>query len=312
MCKSIIKTFIFISIFALITPSCVAQKTNENSMTRTISIEKAFSGLKTHSSIEITYTQNSRPSEAIITGPEEVVAGMTYEVNSKGILKFNFPNHKNSNLKVNGKIKILLNGPILQNYEATSAGVIKVTTPITSKKNLNLQVSSSGNIILQKNVSALNQSVNLAVSSSGNIKFLENLECEESNFALASSAGIKIPQVTCKNMNYAGSSTASLEIDSIDVDTANLAVSSGAEGEIETCKANSLNLTASSGSDIKLENVTAKMIVGASSSGSEISLSGKAETGILTAASGGRINISKIRFNNLQKISQASGGKIIK
>ena len=312
MKKNLIKNlagWLIIAMISIITYSCnsVSYASAANS-TRTMSIDKKFTGLKTEAAIEITYTQNNSKPMAVITGPKEVIDGMNYSINKKGVLSFVLPKTKKN---YRGKVSIELNGGPLYNYEATSSGTIKVTTPVKVSETLNFAVSSSGEIVMMKDINSGTKNINVAVSSSGKMMFQGSLlEGAAFNFVTSSSAFIKFNSIEGKAMNYAASSVGTLEGLNLKLNIANFSVSSGGGITVRQLIANTLSATTSSGAEIDCENVNIGNISLIASSGGTITLNGKVNEAIMSASSGGDINVKGLKINKTINRNSSSGGSI--
>ena len=283
-----------------------AKNENKVVITRTVSIDKNFSGLDAHAGMEITYTQNNSPSKAIIKGPKEIVEGITFDVNNNGVLTFNYPNLK----KINGKVTITLNGKVLKNYQVSSSGIINVTTPVKVDQVLNFAASSSGKIILQKNVENEKNNINVSVSSSGEVLFKSVVKGNVINVASSSSSLVTLLSASSAVFNYSGSSVGILELNSLTADQFNISVSSGGGVTVKDARIKVFNGMASSGGEASVLNLIADKVNASTSSGGEIKLSGSCEEANMTASSGGVVNGKKLTIKNLKSKKTSSGGSV--
>lgn len=292
----------------MLSSSCNAvSQASSTDYTRIIEIKGDFSGLITHNAIEITYTQDNKPSRAVISGPQEIVEEMTYIINNKGSLDFRLP-LKTKNIRKN--ITIKLNGHALLNYTASSAGVIKVTTPVTISEPLNFNLSSSGEVIMLKQVGNKFSSIKISGASMGEVRFKEAVVCNAMHIALASTAGCKAPSIETETLNYAGSSTGNLETLNLKADNVRIAIASGAEANIKQLTVNSLKVAASSGGEMSSEKLIGGNIQLDASSGGTITLQGTANQAGMSASSGGEININKLVIKKITSCKSSSGGNI--
>lgn len=296
--------------FLVISPfqvSCANLKENTKSGVRTIDIDKKFKGIKTQAGLEIVYTQNSEPSKAIISGPENIVQGITWETDNNGILSFQYPKQE----KNNGKVTIQLNGENLYNYQASSAGIIKVLSPCISPGMLNISVTSSGKIIMFKKVDSKNNVINIAGSSGGEIIFNESLSGNVINITTSSSAIVKISSLNASPLNFAGSSTGILEIQNLNSNVTNVTLSSGSEFSCNQGVIKTLNLSATSGGEASFKNINATTLNIEVSSSASTTLKGYCEEANLKASSGGEINCKELKVDKITNSSTSSRGSII-
>lgn len=279
----------------------------ETTDTRTLKIDKRFTGLQSYAGIEITYTQDTNPSRAIINGPSEIVNKITWEVDSKGVLSFTLPKQ---NKGYKGKITIQLNGGLLTNYNAISGSTINVTTAVKAKEPLNFAVYSSANIILRKDVEATGEDINIAGASSGEVIFLSSVKCEDVNIALASSSTVKIPTLYSSATRYAGSSTGILEIGTVDIQEFDIALASGGECNLKEGKVDTLNIACASGGEFIGHTLTIGGMALSASSGGTITIKGECESAEMAAASGGNINVGGLKISKIKAQKSSSGGSI--
>lgn len=311
MKKTFIKNLagcILLILITIINYSCssVSYASSINS-SRTINIDKNFTGVRTQAAIEITYTQNTSKPIAIITGPKEIIEGMSYSINKNGILSFELPKNKKN---IWGKISIELNGGPLYNYEASSSGSIVVTTPVNVNNTLNFAISSSAEILMKKDVDSNTNNINVAVSSSGKMIFQGSVIAKGCNFATSSSAYFKTNYIVTNSINYAGSSVGTFEGVSLKADKANFSVSSGAGLEIGQTTIGSLSASASSGADISCGNVNLNLVSLIASSGGTITIKGNTKEAVMSASSGGAINAQNLNIKQTVTRNSSSGGSI--
>lgn len=301
---------VLIVVFSVLNISCKASSPVAlNYATRTINIDKGFTGISTHGAIQITYTQNSKTPKAVISGPKEIVDGMTYSINSNGVLEFSLPKSKNVK-DVKGRISIELNGGEINSFQAISSGSITVTTPVKVAKPLNFVLASSGEINILNDVSITPNTLNVTSSSSGKLIFQKNVSVGYCNFTLSSSSYIKINSLVSKYLNYTGSSVGILQIASLKTEEANLTVSSGGGIIIEASVVGTMNGVSSSGAEIQCNKTEIKNLSLSASSGSNIILAGEAENASFSASSGGDINVKRLKINKIKSRNSSSGGKI--
>lgn len=275
--------------------------------TRRINIDKSFTGLHSSAGVEITYTEDNKGSMAVINGPSEIVNGMDWEVNSKGILSFSLPKNKRN---YSGKITIQLNGRMLRNYESSSSGTINVTTAVKGKESLNFAVSSSGNIFLQKEVDVPGNDINIAGSSSGEVIFMSTVRSNTAKIALSSSSTVKIPILINATTLFAGSSTGILELGNIIMKEFDVALSSGGECNVKEGKIQSLNIACSSGGEYTGRDFKVNEMSLSSSSGGTITIKGVCSEATMAATSGGDINVKGMKIVKTRSQKTASGGRI--
>lgn len=280
-------------------------KENKKIITRTVKIDKHFSGLVSYAALEITYTQNNEDPIAVITGPADIVEGMTWKINSNNILSFQYPKKKNNT----GKVTVKLNGGLLTNYEASSSGIIRVATDTKSNKNLNFAVSSLGKIIMQ-GTAAAKEAINIAASSSAEMTFNKAVVGGVANIAASSSSLIKLPSLSSAPLNYSGSSMGILEVNELTSTTANITLSSGGEFSTAACNIGTVNLDASSGGDASFGNVVAKTLNMSVSSGATVKMKGTCNNANFSAASAGQINAKGMKIERLNTRKTSSGGSI--
>lgn len=305
----IFKILIFIALLN-VSLTALSKETvkKESFVRRTLNINKGFTGLKSSNGIDIIYTQDNKLPVAHINGPSEIVNKMTWEVDSRGVLTFSMP--KNIKGYYKGEITIQLNGRLLKNYEAVSSGMIDVTTPVKIGEKLNFAVSSSGSVILRKEVEASGKEINIAGASSGNVVFLSSVRCESINISLASSSTVRIPVLINSLARYAGSSTGILELGNIIMKKFDVVLASGAECNVKEGKIQNLDISSVSGgefigNDIKLNDMDLK-----TGSGGTITIKGEGVAAEMAAASGGFINVAGMNIANIKSKKVSSGGKI--
>lgn len=301
-------TLVVISIFGVSFTVTAGDSVNGSSeVGKTLNIDKVFTGLQTFSGIEITYTQDNKASKAVINGPAEIVSKMTWEVNSKGVLSFSLPKNHNG---FKGKITIKLNGQMLKNYEATSGGIINVTTPVKGGETLNFAVSSSGNIILNKEVEVTKNDINIAGSSSGEIVFLSSVRSESMNIALSSSSTMKVPVMINASTRFAASSTGILELGNVIIQNFDVALASGGECNVKEGKIQNLNVACASGGEFIGRDMKINEMALSASSGGTATLKGVCAEASLAVASGGDINVSGMKIAKVKSQKASSGGSI--
>lgn len=287
--------------------SCTTMaSTSSPIVSRTISIDKEFTGLISQTAIEIIYTQNNQPSKAVITGPEEIVEKMTYKI-SQGVLEFELPKKKRN---IKGKITIELNGGIIKNYITSSSGIIKVKTPVDCPDAMVFSSSSSGSIEMLETVKCDGTSISIAASSSGDVFFQSILEGKNLIANASSSGSIKAPSIKVVNLNFDGSSSGELKAEQIKANNINIQVSSGADASVNTCEALNFVAVSSSAGDIVCKKAILNHITLSSSSGGDINLQGKADNASLSASSGGTVNVKGMVIGNIESINTSSGGNI--
>lgn len=275
--------------------------------TREINIEKKFTGLKSHAALEIIYTQNDLPSKALIQGPKDIIDGMTWKVDSNGDLSFQYP--KNKKIK-SGKIVIKLNGGPLYNYDVSSSGILKITTPVICNKTLNFVASSAGRIQFLKKVDTSESSLNIVTSSSGQIVFAVPVNGNTMNLTASSSGMVTVPSLSLNSLNYAGSSTGMLEVGNLKLKNASISLSSGGEANFKDIFSETISISASSGSEFKCKNITTNNMSLSVSSAGTISVGGKCITASMVASSGGTINSQNMKIERIKSQHVSSNGKI--
>lgn len=251
--------------------------------TRSVEITKGFKGVIAQQAIEITYTENTEPSKAVITGPANDVDDIEWSVNRDGMLTFKYRTKKNFRKKVTVK----LNGGLLASYDANSSGSLIVTTPVDSKDVINVAASSNGEIIFNGDVDA-----------------------KVANISVSSNAKIKPAVINCSSLNVAASSNGTFKANRVNVGKINLAVSSGADTFISGCSSKTLNVSASSGGDVSVKNAITEDANVTASSGASITIAGKAQTVRANASSGGDINMKGLAIDSLSSKQTSSGGNI--
>lgn len=273
--------------------------------TRTMKIEKNFTGLKAQQGMEITYTQNNKSPVALITGPKNIIKGITGNINKEGVLSFRFP--KNIK-KIKGTIKIQLNGKMLNDYGASSSGSLIVITEVKNSGTLNFTASSSGKIKMLQGVSG--KEINIATSSSGSVRFEGNLKVNKTNVASSSGSYTKMISLNTGILNYAGSSSGMLNINSVIANNLNATVSSGGEIEVYQCQSENTNIVSSSGAEVDLKNINTKNLSLSASSGGTINVTGQCRSSSMIASSSGSINAKGLISQKVKQQSLSSGGTI--
>lgn len=295
------------SLLAISTPAWLGAQTVNEQTTRTVAIDVSFEGVSAQATTEIVYTRNDKPSVAVITGPKEIVDGMSWETDSRGVLIFHRPQN---NRKTQGHVKIRLNGGDIGTFEATSAGELTVTTNVTASNPISVSASSMGKVSFQKEISAGNQNMNVAVTSNGDIRFEKQVNVDDVNFAVASNGIMKAGIMKADQLRVAASSVGIVAIDNLTTNNTSVSVASGGEVSINRCNTSVLNASAASGGEIIIKNLDAINFNMAAASGGTATIKGKTKYASLSAASGGYVNLTGLNITDHTTKKTSSGGSI--
>lgn len=306
MKKNLLPIILSISgIFCSCTINAQNSSTISNS-TRELKIDKKFEGLKSQSAIEIIYTQNNKPSIANIQGPKEIIDGMSWQVDGQGNLSFKLPNFIKKQV---GKVTIQLNGGLLTNYEASSAGSIKILSPVKTDKFLQIVTSSAGKIFFNDDVTT-KTSINIVTSSSGKIEFQKALQGYQMSMVASSSGMISIPSLSLQELNYTGSSVGLMEVGQANLKRARVTVSSGGGSNFNKLVTDEIKVISSSGGEFECKDISMQQMTLTASSGGTITMSGKCGEASMSASSGGKINVKGMTIDKINSQSSSSSGQI--
>lgn len=300
------KVFIILLAFTF-TACAVYGREKEDICVRQLAINTPFKGIKAEASMEIIYTQDNKKSKAIIRGDKDIVDGITWIIDSEGVLSFKYPTKKR---RIINKITIELNGDVLTKYIASSAGIIRLNTEITQSETIHCIASSSGKIYMLQNIDVKDQNINITTSSSAKVEFTGSITCNKVKTTCSSSGLIKIKNLNTGSLYYTGSSVGLLEILDLKTTKTNATVSSGAECDIKEADSETVNITASSGAEFTCRDITSKSVSLITSSGGTITLKGKCDKATMQASSGGDINIKDMNITKIVSQKTSSGGRI--
>lgn len=298
-------TSLFFSL--LLFNSCASAKadTDVRESTLTITIDKPFSSVLAVSGIDITYTQNTEQSKAVITGPSKLVASVKWEIKD-GRLCFVSDRFVDNSLS---GLRVALNGNALKSFEAVSSGKLTVTTPVDGS-DIKVAAASSGKVTFRQRVNA-SGNLDVQASSSGGISFQQSVKAGGmANVAVASAGKISGLSLSAESIaRIAASSAADVNLTALSCDKAKIDASSSAYIQIDKCVAGSLSVGASSSGTVHVDGSLGTVSAIASSTG-DVKLSGEAMKGDFTASSLATIDINNLKVNDMTESSSSSGGKI--
>lgn len=308
---NLLRNFSMISVSLLLVSalSVNASQTPDNSdlkSTRTIKIDKPFTGVVASTGYQITYISNDNPPRAIITGEKSYIDNMEWFVDSEGCL--HFVNKKDT---TNSKqiVEIALNGDVLTTYSANSSGCLKVVNVVETEKNLCFRVSSAGKIFMGGVVRTYGD-LDLQASSSGEINFLGVVYSNKYNSGISSTAKIKVARFEGKTMNVKSSSRGMTTILSCLAESVSIDSSSSANVALNRCDINQLLITSSSQSKTVVTNCTADDVTISASSESIVTCEGITLQASFKASSAAEIEVLDLKIGKITDMSTTSGANI--
>lgn len=298
-----------------------------NDITKKVEIKNSFRGVSASSAFDISYTVNNSSPVAVMEGPKELITDAVVEVQN-GLLTFSLKNNV-SRRTISKRITVTLNGPSLSIYKMSASATITVLSYISNKENMDIDVSSAGEVTFRKDVTTQGN-INISGSSSGEVTFLNMKAAKDMDVKLSSSASFNGNTVSVSDLTASCSSSAEIEIALLNSKTGNFTSSSGADIKITKMITPKVRLNSSSAGDIKIESLEASGINAVSSSGGDIKIwtaksdaanlvtssggfvkvGGNIKTVAASASSGGDIDIRGVKSSNKSK-SKSSGGRIV-
>ena len=240
-------------------------KPSKDLVTHELGIVEKYNEIDVNRGVNVTYRVTAGTPTAEVTATKNLIDYVNVYV-KKGTLKITIDD--NIQVKGNLNINVIVSGPAIGDFEASSGGQITIESPLTLTKSLDADASSAGYIIFKETINAAK--VSFDASSAANIT-AANVESKIGEFEVSSGAEIKVDKIIS---DY-------LELDS----------SSAAKITIKDCVLKNLDASASSGGRISIAGVTDAATLRASSGASVGSNNLTVKSSISkTASSGGRIS----------------------
>ena len=245
--------------------AAVLTATVSSAATRLIKVPVEVKGISTETTLNVTVKQSDAPAKVTVTGPDKAIVNEINATVTGANLRIHTTHKpvKGTNYGERYKnITIVYEGALPSDYQASSSGKIKVVNPLSKDGDVNISVSSSGDVEIP---SVSCSTLRLAGSSSGDIDIV-NVSTKAINIGASSSADVEISNVKCTELNMSVSSSADIDIKNLVADNTNASVSSSAKVEIDNVIGKSLNLNASSSSEVDIDKCSVTSVTAISSS----------------------------------------------
>lgn len=168
---------------------------------------KSVTSIETSEAICVEYTQGTTTSVTVVT-PEELKDKLSVKV-TNGQLTASYKNSIRRKQKNQNQVKVLVTAPVVINFDASSAGSIKIIGDLTLPgRNIDIEVSSAASFSAQ---SIKCSDLDIEASSAASAKIaackVNELEVESS-----SAASILVSGIDAINIKGESSSAASLKL----------------------------------------------------------------------------------------------------
>ncbi len=151
---------------------------------------KSVTSIETSEAISVEYTQGTTTSVTVVT-PEDLKDKLNIKV-TNGKLTASFKNSVRRKQKNQSQVKVLVTAPVVIDFEASSAGSIKINGDLSLPgRNVDIEVSSAASFSAQSiKCSDLDIEVSSAASAKISACKVNQLEVEASSAASLSIAGV--------------------------------------------------------------------------------------------------------------------------
>ena len=212
--------------------SCAASPSSSVSENRTLS-GKSFSALSVNSVIEVTYVQPANV-DMKVSGPSDQLKDFSATVKD-GVLRLSYDGHKASAKT----IKVVLNAPTINSFEAGGASTIIVKQPVNAT---DVTVTAHGaSDVKIPGCSATQVTVTASGSSDVN---LGSVLCDNFKTVASGSSDVDASALTCSTAAIEASGTSDVEIKGVQVLTIDVNASGSSDVELAG-KAGRANFNAS-------------------------------------------------------------------
>lgn len=220
----------FVAIMLLFSMTACAQITgSKNYITKKASVD-AFEGIKLLGSPDVIYTQKEGAPSVEIYGSDNIVPLIeTYVEKGHLIIRYK----KNTQIRNSGKLEVRVTAPAISLLSVSGSGDIMLTNGITTRKDLSVNITGSGDIQGSK-IKCSNLSVQ--VSGSGDIN-LAGVETGRADIRISGSGDIDVAG-NCTDAEY--SISGSGDINGANLKAKNVAAHINGSGDIKCYATESL------------------------------------------------------------------------
>lgn len=261
------------TIFAVISGVCILAglsscarvvAAGRNYVTRQVEVG-SFNGISTSNAVDVVYTQSTGSPRVEVYAPDNEIDRITVDI-SGGILCVGIKGDNNNKIWGATKREVRVSAPAVNSLKASSSGDIILKNGLTSKGNITINVSSSGDVI-GDNISCTGN-LDLSASSSGDIK-VANMKCRNLTASASSSGDVKIGTLSCDNLTAHAGSSGDVVVRLLTAQ--NVIADANSSGDVKlagTCV--NADLSASSSGDINASGLKAKNISKSESSSGSV------------------------------------------
>lgn len=224
---------------------------SKDMVTNSLRIDEKFTEIDVNRGVKVIYRITAGTPTAEVTAPKNIMDYVIVTVN-KGTLKVTI----DDDIQANGSLNttVIVSGPQIGEYEASSAGHIIVESPLNLKGELDVDISSAAKVEFQQPVKAYEVSIE---ASSASHVIVETVEAEKGDIEVSSAAKITIGKAIGGTFDFDGSSAGSIKVKDCDIKTLSASASSAANVSING-NADNASLDASSGGSVGGNNLTVK------------------------------------------------------
>lgn len=226
-------------------------KASNKLTTKVYSITEKYDEINVSRGIKVVYQVTAGTASADVTAPDNIIDYVEVSV-KKGELRISL----DEKVQVQGSINttVVVSGPAIGEYSASSAGQITVESPVKLNGGLEVSSSSAANIVFNYEVTA--KSVEIESSSASKVK-MASITADKGEIEVSSAANVSIGAIKGGNYELDCSSASSADLSGCDLSHIEASASSGARITMSG-KCDQAELDASSGASISCSNLTAK------------------------------------------------------
>lgn len=239
------KKFITLSVCLLISAAAAFADT------RTFLIKKTYNSLSTSSGASVTYVPSDKISQVKVSGPADKIKDVKIEIKGSTLKisaqkkKTKFFTSISNTLK---GVKITVTGPMITEFEASSASSIRCSAPLSATKKTFEIEASSGAAVCFANISGRKAEVDC---SSGAALNIGGLNADKIVVEASSGAAVNISDISAKQLSAEASSGAAMTLAG-HADRGDFEASSGACMNAKALKLIDSHVEKSSGGTISL------------------------------------------------------------
>ncbi len=174
--------------------------------TRTLNINKPFNKLSTAAALKVTYIPSDKKQQVTISGPAASIKDVVAVIDGK-TLEIKVAKNKVNDRKNLHNVSVTVTGPMITEFEASSASSLTCTAPLNSStKAFDIEASSAGSITL---ASVAGPKADIEVSSGASVT-VKALNSPATDFEASSGAKLNVMNINSKKLTAEASSGAKI------------------------------------------------------------------------------------------------------